>query len=145
ARRAAESEAAPAGPAAARTADAGRRTPVPSPIPPPQPGPPAYPLPPRPRTPAAPTCPPPPHPVLPAPRRVRTAGPRGGHRVPRALAGGPTAPTSAQIACAYLSAHHSAPAHRCDQVSSPLAFSDAHVTALRAGHRRDGMATAISS
>ena len=67
---------APAGPAAARTADAGRRTPAPSPIPPPPPGPPACPPPPRPGTPAAPTCPPPPHPAPPAPARARSQIPQ---------------------------------------------------------------------
>src|SRR5260370_28478785 len=136
ARRAAEPEATPAGPAAAHTTDAGRRTPAPSPIPLPPPGPSAYPLLLRPYSPAAPTCLPPPHPAPPAPARVPTADPRETHQAPRAPAGGPTAPTSAQIACAYLSAHNSAPAHRRDQVSKPLAFPDVHAEALRAGKTR---------
>src|SRR5215469_15183696 len=97
-RRAAEPAGHPAGPAAARRADASWRTPAPSPIPPLPPRPPAYPRPPRPRTSAGLTCPPPPHPGRPAPARVPTADPRGGYRAPRALAGGPAAPTPTQVA-----------------------------------------------
>src|SRR5215468_8611770 len=71
----------------------------------------------------------PPHRAPPAPDRVPTVDPQGGNRAPRALAGGPTVPTSAQVACAYLSAHRSAPAHRRGYVSKALAFPDASIEA----------------
>src|SRR6185437_8642361 len=144
-RRAAELAGSPAGPAAARTADAGRRTPAPSPTPPPPPGPAASPLPPPPRTPAAPTCPPPPHPAPPAPARAQTADPPRAHQAPRALAVGPTRPALAQTA----SACPSPPEIQRQPTGAAKSAGLCHppdVSIQETGKpQRDGTATAVSS
>src|SRR5262249_61931078 len=74
---------------------------VPPPPPPPPPAPADSPPPPRPRPPAAPTSRPPPHPASPAPARVPSEDLREAHRARRALAGGPVAPASAQVAYSF--------------------------------------------